>query len=110
MLRITLLWSPAPRQVVQTTLDLPLGATVATALARSGWRDRFGFDAMPDVSFGIWNLPAQLQTALRDLDRVEIYRPLKVDPKVARRQRFNKQGAKAAGLFARKRPGSKAGY
>jgi putative ubiquitin-RnfH superfamily antitoxin RatB of RatAB toxin-antitoxin module len=110
MLRITLVWSPAPRQVVQDTLELPDGATVATALVRSGWKDRFGFDAMPDVAFGIWNLPAQLQTPLRDLDRVEIYRPLKVDPKVARRQRFNKQGAKAAGLFAKKRPGAKAGY
>jgi putative ubiquitin-RnfH superfamily antitoxin RatB of RatAB toxin-antitoxin module len=51
-----------------------------------------------------------LQSPLRDLDRVEIYRPLTVDPKVARRQRFNKQGAKAAGLFARKRAGAKAGY
>lgn len=110
MLRITLVWSPAPRQVVQDTLELPEGATVATALVRSGWKDRFGFDTMPDVAFGIWNLPAQLQTPLRDLDRVEIYRPLKVDPKVARRQRFNKQGAKAAGLFAKKRPGAKAGY
>lgn len=110
MLRVTLVWSPAPRQVVQETLDLPDGATVATALVRSGWKDRFGFDAMPDVAFGIWNAPAQLQTPLRDLDRVEIYRPLRVDPKVARRQRFNKQGAKAAGLFAKKRPGAKAGY
>lgn len=110
MLRVTLVWSPAPRQVVQETLDLPDGATVAIALVRSGWKDRFGFDVMPDVAFGIWNAPAQLQTPLRDLDRVEIYRPLKVDPKVARRQRFNKQGAKAAGLFAKKRPGAKAGY
>jgi uncharacterized protein len=93
MLRVTLVWSPAPRQVVQDVLDLPQGATVATALVRSGWKDRFGLD-----------------TPLRDLDRVEIYRQLTVDPKVARRQRFNKQGTKAAGLFARKRAGAKAGY
>jgi putative ubiquitin-RnfH superfamily antitoxin RatB of RatAB toxin-antitoxin module len=110
MLRVTLVWSPAPRQVVQDTLELPQGATVATALARSGWKDRFGLDAMPGLAFGIWNLPAHLQTPLRDLDRVEIYRPLTVDPKMARRQRFNKQGTKAAGLFARKRAGAKAGY
>jgi putative ubiquitin-RnfH superfamily antitoxin RatB of RatAB toxin-antitoxin module len=42
---------------------------------------------------------------LRDLDRIELYRPLKVDPKVARRERFQRQGARAAGLFARKRRG-----
>ena len=43
-------------------------------------------------------------------DRLEVYRPLTVDPKVARRQRFVRQGAKTAGLFAKKRPGAKAGY
>ena len=35
---------------------------------------------------------------------------LRVDPKVARRERFNDQGAKSAGLFTKKRPGAKAGY
>jgi len=43
-------------------------------------------------------------------DRLEVYRPLTVDPKVARRARFVRQGAKTAGLFANKRPGAKAGY
>ncbi|MGH8819682.1 MAG: RnfH family protein, partial [Rhodoferax sp.] len=31
-------------------------------------------------------------------------------PKVARRERFRKQGARTAGLFAKKRPGAKPGY
>ncbi|MCB2018938.1 MAG: RnfH family protein, partial [Hydrogenophaga sp.] len=47
---------------------------------------------------------------LRDGDRLELYRPLRVDPKVARRERFVGQGAKAAGLFSRRRPHSKSGY
>jgi putative ubiquitin-RnfH superfamily antitoxin RatB of RatAB toxin-antitoxin module len=47
---------------------------------------------------------------LQDHDRVEICRALTVDPKVARRARFVKQGARTTGLFARKRPGAKAGY
>jgi sulfur carrier protein len=47
---------------------------------------------------------------LQDGDRLEIYRPLKVDPKVARRERFARQGAKTTGLFAKRRPGAKAGY
>jgi hypothetical protein len=37
-------------------------------------------------------------------------RPLKVDPKEARRQRFVKQGTRGAGLFANRRPGAKPGY
>jgi putative ubiquitin-RnfH superfamily antitoxin RatB of RatAB toxin-antitoxin module len=47
---------------------------------------------------------------LRDQDRVEVYRPLRVDPKVARRERFVKQGARAAGLFVKRRVGAKPGY
>jgi len=109
-MQVTLVWSPAARQVIEECVEVPDGATVATALARSGWTERFALASMPDVAFGLWNLPAQLQTPLREFDRVEIYRPLTVDPKVARRTRFNKQGAKAAGLFANKRPGAKAGY
>ena len=59
---------------------------------------------------GIWGRKARLQQLLRDGDRVELYRPLQVDPKVARRERFARQGARAAGLFAKKRAGAKAGY
>jgi hypothetical protein len=33
-----------------------------------------------------------------------------VDPKVARRERFKKQGARGTGLFAKRRKGGKAGY
>ena len=47
---------------------------------------------------------------LHDGDRLELYRPLTVDPKVARRERFARQGARTTGLFARQRPGSKPGY
>jgi uncharacterized protein len=109
-MKVSLVWSPAPRQVIEDSVEVPDGATVATALARSGWTERFGFASMPDLSFGVWNLPASLKTPLREFDRVEVYRPLTADPKEARRKRFSKQGSKAAGLFANKRPGAKAGY
>jgi putative ubiquitin-RnfH superfamily antitoxin RatB of RatAB toxin-antitoxin module len=36
---------------------------------------------------GIWNRNAKLDTVVRDGDRVEMYRPLVVDPKEARRIR-----------------------
>jgi NADH dehydrogenase len=59
---------------------------------------------------GVWGRKTRMGHILRDGDRVEIYRPLRVDPKVARRERFNQQGARSAGLFARRRAGAKAGY
>ncbi len=59
---------------------------------------------------GVWGRKASASQVLRERDRIEIYRPLQVDPKVARRERFRKQGARTSGLFAHKRDGGKAGY
>lgn len=67
-------------------------------------------EALQSMDLGIWGRMVQADTPLKHLDRVEIYRPLKVDPKVARRERFARQGARTTGLFARQRAGGKSGY
>lgn len=103
-LRIVVVQSPGPRQVVQHAVALPAGATVGDALRQAG------VDMPAGCEVGIWGRRAALTQVLRDGDRVELARPLRVDPKVARRERFRKQGSRAAGLFAGRRPGSKAGY
>ena len=110
LLDITVAYSPAARQVEQVQLRLPEGSTVRDAVQASGLRARYpAFD--PGLAgVGVWGRPAPPSQPLRDRDRVEIYRPLTVDPKVARRERFGRQGARAAGLFARRRPGAKPGY
>ena len=66
--------------------------------------------ASMEISVGIWGRKAGLDQPLRNGDRIELYRPLLVDPKVARRERFTRQGARGTGLFSRRRPGGKAGY
>ena len=105
-IRIEVLWSPAPREVLEWRGDVEAGATVLDALRASGL---MAFDA--DVtSAGIWGRKCKLDRVVRDGDRIEAYRPLIVDPKVARRERFKKQGARTAGLFAQRRAGAKAGY
>lgn len=91
-------------------MQLPAGATLGVALLQSGWMDVHPELKTTDISFGVWGRRANLNTPLREGDRVEAYRPLRVDPKVARRERFVGQGARSAGLFAQRRPGSKAGY
>jgi putative ubiquitin-RnfH superfamily antitoxin RatB of RatAB toxin-antitoxin module len=58
---------------------------------------------------GVWGRKARLDHVLREGDRVEIYRPLQIDPKLARRERFRKQGVRAAGLFARGKGDRKTG-
>ncbi len=107
--RIEVVYSPQPRQVVEWLLELGTGATVRDALTASVLK------AFPDLkschlAVGVWARKASLHEVLKQKDRVEVYRKLRVDPKVARRERFVRQGAKAAGLFANRRPGAKSGY
>ncbi len=109
-LHVTLIYAPAARQIHQATFDLEEGSTIGDALTASGLAQRFPELADAPLRVGIWCQEVSTERALQDGDRVEVYRLLSVDPKVARRARFATQGARSAGLFARKRPGSKAGY
>jgi len=109
-LHVGVLFSPRPREVREWKLVLDGGSTVLHALQASCLAEEVpGFDIRTAV-VGIWGRKARLAQLLRDGDRVEVYRPLTVDPKVARRERFRKQGARAAGLFSKRRGGAKPGY
>lgn len=107
-IQVSVLYSPSARQVEEIELSLADHCTVLQALQSSGLMQRLSQQELGSV--GVWGRKTELGHVLRDRDRVEIYRPLKVDPKVARRERFVKQGAKTTGLFAKKRAGAKAGY
>lgn len=107
--KVDLVWSPAPREVLERALELPEGSRISDALVASGWLEQYP-ELTPLPSVGIWGRRATSEQVLQEGDRVEIYRPLRVDPKVARRERFVSQGARQTGLFARRRPGAKPGY
>lgn len=109
-LRITVVYSPAPRDVQEISLRLAPETTVLQALHASGLLQRFPSMDQSTTVIGVWGRKVALNQALRDKDRIEIYRPLTVDPKVARRERFAKQGARTTGLFKTKRKDSAAGY
>lgn len=107
-MRVSLLFSPAPRTVLEAVLDLPEGSTAVDALRASGWAERLA--GQQGLDLAVWGRRCSAEQLLRDGDRLEWLRPLRVDPKVARRERFQGQGARSAGLFAQRRPHSKAGY
>ena len=109
-MKIILAYSPAPRQVREWTLNLPGGSSLGQAVALSGVLAEFADLTLAALDVGLWGKHVSLKHKLKDNDRIEIYRPLRVDPKVARRERFTRQGAKRAGLFANKRANAKAGY
>ena len=89
---------------------MPSGSSAKQAVSQCGVLAEFADLALDSLNVGVWGKRYSLSHKLKDNDRVEIYRPLRVDPKVARRERFTSQGAKRAGLFANQRVGAKAGY
>lgn len=110
MMDIVLVFAPTAREVHELRLSVPEGTTLKEALHIAGWLERFPVIEQAPMATGIWGRKSSPNTPLRPGDRVEVYRELRVDPKVARRERFVGQGSRGAGLFAQRRPGSKAGY
>ena len=94
LLHVAVAYSPRARMVDLTELALPAGATVRDALVASGLAERHpGLDVFAQP-VGVWGRRQPLDTPLRDGDRVEVYRPLEVDPKEARRQRQRRQAGR----------------
>ena len=74
-----------PQRQERVLLTLPPGSTALDAVQASGLLRRLPGGAPGRI--GVWGRPVDPETRLRDRDRVEIYRPLIVDPKENRRKR-----------------------
>ena len=66
---------------------LAAGATAADAIRAAGTLERHPGLDLAALKVGIFGGTVALDTPLKNGDRVEIYRPLQVDPKEARRRR-----------------------
>jgi putative ubiquitin-RnfH superfamily antitoxin RatB of RatAB toxin-antitoxin module len=87
----------APGVVDIVELRLAPGATIRDAIDASGLLARRP-ELGPTPDAGIWGRRRSLDEVLRDADRVEIYRPLKVDPKEGRRIRARIRRQRARGI------------
>jgi len=91
ILWIEVVYAQPGRQALRR-VSLHEGSTVEDALRASGLLAEFPeIDALP---VGIFGRPAPKDAVLHDRDRVEIYRPLKADPKEARRARATRKRAR----------------
>ena len=80
-----------PEQQELVALEMEPGSTIEAAIRQSAILDLFdGFELDPE-KVGVFGRKAAMDTVLRNGDRVEIYRPLIIDPKEVRRQRALKQ-------------------
>lgn len=87
---VTVAYSPRPGEVDEIALVVEEGATLLDALRTSGMLERHPAIDLAVQKVGIWGRVLPPDTRLRERDRVEVYRPLTVDPKEARRLRYRK--------------------
>lgn len=81
-------------------VSVPEGTTVEQAVDKSGIHKRY-----PEIDLAVHNVAifgkkAKLDAVLNEWDRVEILRPLLVDPKVARKEKAERDKAKAEAAAA----------
>ncbi len=103
LMSVELVYAAAPHVLETVTLRLPVGASAGDALRASGFGDRFG-DPSGDRSgdrlgelrdglrLGLWGRLCAPAETLCDGDRLELLRPLLIDPMEARRQRLRRDG------------------
>ena len=74
-----------------TNIKVPIGCTAREAIEESDILSLFDEIDLSKNKVGIFSRLVHLDVVLQDGDRVEIYRPLKADPKAVRR-RLAKEG------------------
>lgn len=102
---VEVVYPAGPHQVLVCALRLPAGSTAAEALRASGLAQRLGAALLDTLTLGLWGRACAPDTVLRDRDRLELLRPLRVDPKEARRLRYRRDGLRKRVRPRRPRPG-----
>src|SRR6218665_937853 len=96
-IEVEVVYSPGPGEVHGVPLQMAAGSTAQQAVVASGLLERFPALQQGELSLGVWGKRCEGGQVLRDRDRVELYRPLKVDPKEARRVRYRAHREAKAG-------------
>ena len=93
-MRLTLIAAWADH-VDEQTIELADGTTLGDALVA------FAIDEVSAADVGVWGKSVPLDSPLKNGDRIERYRPLIADPKLARHRRANEQGYRWQGRTRR---------
>lgn len=94
-MEVIVAWAVAGQALLRP-VKVAAGTTIAQAIAASGM-----LQAVPEIDLaaypvGIYGKKKPLDTIVRPLDRIEIYRPLVADPKESRRRRAAHKSAAAS--------------
>ena len=83
-LTLEVAYASAVRQVV-VPLTVTVGTSIASAISASGIMQEFPEIVLDPQAVGIFGQKRELSDLVTDGDRIEIYRPLTIEPKQRRR-------------------------
>lgn len=86
MIKVEIVWGNSQSQQL-IDIDLPDAAIIKDALQHPHVTKNLQLGLINTLQLGIFSKKASLLSPLRSGDRIEIYRPLKINPKEARRLR-----------------------
>jgi putative ubiquitin-RnfH superfamily antitoxin RatB of RatAB toxin-antitoxin module len=93
VIRIEIVYAQSQRSIAKS-LSLPPGALIADALKLAAMDAEFQGLDMANATVGIYGQVAGRDRPLKNGDRIEIYRPLLEEPKLARRKRASSKASK----------------
>ncbi len=82
---VEVVFAQAGRQEL-VTLTVPSDCSAGEAIDRSGIARLFPEQDLSSATIGVWGQLTDRDQVLQDGDRIEIYRPLRIDPRAARRR------------------------
>jgi putative ubiquitin-RnfH superfamily antitoxin RatB of RatAB toxin-antitoxin module len=84
-IQVEVAWATPQRQLI-VPVTVPAGTSAAEAVRLSGIERELGEEGLAERPLGVFGKRVKPAHVLAEGDRVEIYRPLKADPKVVRRE------------------------
>ena len=89
LIEVEVVYALSDHQVLEY-LKVPYGTTVAKAVQLSGICNRFPEIQPDNKNLGVFGKLVKPESILHNHDRVEIYRPIIIDPKEKRRKHVEK--------------------
>lgn len=80
-MQVSVAYSENGQQPVWLFVEVPKDSTVRDAIERSGMLERFPQIDLEQQKVGVYGKFVKLNAPLNEGDRIEIYRPITVDPK-----------------------------